>query len=222
MADIVTDGDFTGADATGAPTFSAPLNGVNVNYVLVQEFVQLRENFTPLPLSTPHPQHPEFVLVAESEQDSSIGLGLVRWTRTYARVPDSYSEPGGNYAYTFIGFYGVFGINVTAITGRDRFTRNVPVLIERDFFLVGPDETYEEFGDIPINSAQRYYYGSTPELDVDYLADDPPFTEATVPSRTQYEALIAANAFNIVVEDSIIIRWMGNIYMRETRTIKAL
>lgn len=221
-------GNFHTAVAAGPTLFSAPFPGISSAYLLRQRFMQDIEFWGALPLNTPHPAFTQYYLVEESPLDDSGVAGIVSWNRTYARVPDSYNEPGGNYAYNFIGFFGVFGINVTTITGRDRFTRNVPVKVVKDFFLVDADtgtpggDIYDDWTNIPTIPALRYYYASNPELDVDALADSPPFSVATTPSRTQYQDLIDADAFNVVVEESRLTRWMGNIYMRETMYVKAI
>lgn len=220
-------GDHTIAKAISAPQFSAPLDGVNTNYLLSQEFMQAQLSFATLALNTAHPDYTDYVLVSETEKQP-VGGGMVRWMRNYAKVPDSYSEPGGNIAYHFIGLEGIVGaIGVTSVTGRERFSRNVLVKITRDFFLVGTGGTHATFQAIPKIAATRYYYGATPFLDIDYLANAPPFLQASTPSRTQYEAMITADAagedsFSIVTEDSVVMRWQGNIYVRETRRIKAL
>lgn len=225
-------GDQTIATAVSDPEFSAPLAGVNVNYVLRQKFQQLLANFSALSLNTAHPDYLTYVLVSEDDKRDVTGL-VTEWMRTYAQKPAEYNEPGGNYSYNFIGFYGTFGVNETTVTGRDRFTRSVPVEIVRTFYLIGditdPDNPadYATWQEIPIIPMTRYYYGSNPNLDVDFLADSPPFTVATIPSRTEYEALIATDAaaagsFSIVAEPSTVSRWMGNIYMRETRYVKAV
>lgn len=218
MANLVYDGDYSTAQAVTNPELSAPIAGVNANYLLRQDFMQSLSSFVALALNTPHPTYSTYYLVDESEK-VDIGGGLVRWTRTYAQVPASYSEPGGNYAYSFIGFYGQFGINVTQITGRERQTEVVPVRINRDFFLVGPGQIYTDPNDIPTMPEQQYYSGS-PTLKVNYIGDSPPLQIATTPSRTAYDALVAAGS-EIVVEASTIFRWMGNIYVRETRYVTA-
>lgn len=217
-------GDFDVAEPISQLVFSEPFAGVNISYVLTQQFMQARSEWMPLPLNTPHPAFTEFLLVEESPLEDTGVAGVVKWTRTYARVPASYDEPGGNYTYNFIGFIGEFGINVTTVNGRERFAKNVPVKVVRDFFLVDPatgipgGPVYDEWENIPVNEAQRYNFGGIPELDVDYLGDSPPLASATEPNRTEYEALIGTY---IAAETSRLSRWMGQIYMRETLYIKA-
>jgi hypothetical protein len=208
-------GDFAVAEEISTPQFSQPFPGVNTSYVLTSEWMQRISDFSPLALDTPHTDYPDYILVEESEvQDQGHGIG--KWTRTYAKVPDTYEEPGGTYNYNFVGFYGIFGFVTEAVTGRSRFRRTVPVKIERAFYNTDDPET-----DIPIIQAQRYYYASNPNLDLSYLADSPPFVEATTPSRSDYEDMIS-NEDYIAVEDSRVSRWLGNIFMRETMYIKAL
>jgi hypothetical protein len=214
------DGDFAVAKATSLPVFESPLPGIKDSLILRQNFTQNLADFTPLDLNTPHPDNAEFVLVEETSREDTGG-GVVAWTRIYAKVPDAYSEPGGNIAYQFIGFYGNFGINVTTITGRDRFVPpgGSAIRLHREFFLCGPGETYETGNDIPIIPEQQYYINN-PRNITDYLADSPPFTVASTPTRTEYEAMIEAGD-EIVAQASIISRWMGNIFLRETRYIVA-
>jgi hypothetical protein len=220
-------GDFSTPVACTLPEFAAPIEGQTGNYVLSQDFICNLSSFTPLALNTPHPDFPTYYLVSEGEK-RDIGGGKVRWTRVYAQVPATYTEPGGSYAYNYIGFVGNVisqGGEVTlSVTGRERKVENSPVQITREFFLVGTGQTYTQWQSIPVISGQRYY-GAT-GLDTDYLTDAPPFVTATNPTRTAYLALVTADAaspssFSLVVEDSTVTRWMGNIYMRETRRIKA-
>jgi hypothetical protein len=227
MAPFKVDGDFTTATAVGAARKSFPIEGRNDSVVIEQDFMQALSSFAPLALNTPHPDVPTAYLVAETPLQD-LGSGIVRWTRVYAQVPATYTEPGGSYAYNYIGFVGNVisqGGEVTlSVTGRERTVENSPVQITREFFLVGAGQTYAQWQNIPVISGQRYYGASG--MDTDYLTDAPPFVTATNPTRTAYLALVTADAaspssFSLVVEDSTVTRWMGNIYMRETRRIKA-
>jgi hypothetical protein len=228
MAAFKVDGDFTTATAVGAARKSFPIEGRNDSFIIEQDYMQTFADFSALALNTPHPDVPTAYLVAETPLQD-LGGGIARWTRVYAQVPATYTEPGGNYAYNFIGFEGNFFYvdedgNPVAISGRDRFTESVPVQITREFFLVGTGQTYATAEQIPVISAQKYYYENST---VPVLALFNPITTGgvtypgTTPTRTAYEAMVAANAFNIVVEDSLVTRWMGNIWMRETRRVKA-
>ena len=211
------DGTFTTARAVSLPVFSAPFSdqGVTTDYVLTQEWMQALTSYSPLALDTPHPDYADFMLAKEGEK-RDIGGGMVQWTRTYAKLPADFSQPNGNISYNFIGFAGVGGINVPSASYRPRITEAVPVKLVRAFF-----RTADPLSDIPFIEATRYYFQAQPNQDVDLLQDNPPFENVTVPTRTEYEALIAADDFNIVAEASRISIWMGNIYIRETSYVKA-
>lgn len=219
MSNFIYDGGFDLATVAGDPVFSAPLPHTAENFVLTQEFMQFEETFAALALNTPHDEYSDFVLVSEGEKQQ-VGGGVVKWARTYAKKPDEWSEISGNYSYNFIGFYGAFGINAVTVTGRPRTTLVVPMKITRAYFLTGPGGDYATSEDIPQVAAQTYHLDGDENMLLDYLADSPPFTTASEPSRTEYEAMITAVA-DIVVEASSVARWMGNFFCRETRSVTA-
>lgn len=202
------------------------LDGINELLVGTQDYTCQRDSFIPLALNTAHPDDSNFVLVKE-DNFQNLGGDIVQWTRTYAKNPaawdneGSYSEPGGTMAYAFIGFVGVTGINVDAVTGRERQVQTVGVRLHREFFLTGPGQTYEDPNDIPIIEEQEYFYGDPSDgLKTDFLGDSPPLDEETTPSRTEYVAMITGGD-EIPVQASVVTRWMGNIFMRETRYVLA-
>jgi hypothetical protein len=222
---IFEDNDWSVPYPVSGAVFSRPIPGVNVDYVLKQIFSCRKDVFENLALNTPYDESfvgadafvewADFVLVEEGPE-SDTGDGTVEWERTYARVPAMHQEPSVM-AYSFIGFYGTFGINIVAITGRDRFSRVVPAKIQYDYYLLDDETTLD---DVPIEQEQKYYVGTESNL-TDYLADSPPFTVASNPTRTDYEAMIAAGE-DIVARASQTTRWMGNIVRRETIYVKAL
>lgn len=231
-APVYTDGDFTVATPCSLPVLSSPIPGLNEENVLRQDFMQLRKNFSPLALNTAHPSSgatPDFSawkLVEEGERQD-MGCGVVRWTRTYAKKPSSHTE-FETYGYNYIGFYGAFGINTTSATGRQRFSFVARSKVVYDYYLIaatGGD--YTAVTDIPIIDATLYLVQAGSVLYTDYLADSPPFATATSPDRTTYEGWMTtdagtASSFSIVAETSQLTRWMGNIWQRRTRYIKAL
>lgn len=218
MADIVYDGDFATATLCGPEIYSAPIPGVSTNYILSQEFCQKFTSFTRTAIGTAHPTATGFYLVEESTPEK-VGGSLCKWTRVYAKAPDQHNEYGTT-NYNFIGFYGLWGVNITAITGRDRFTKTVTARIQHDYFRTGSGP-YTTAADIPLLTAQKYYYGTNENLPADYLADAPPFTDASNPSRTAYEALVAAES-ELVAQDSSLERWMGLFFVRKTLYVVAL
>lgn len=218
MSDILQDNGWTVATAHGPARKVAPLPNVSTIYVTEQDYVQNVDSFASLDLNTPHPTEPGFVLVQETPYED-FSAGAVKWTRVYAKVPDSWSEANGTYAYNFIGFLGIWGINVTVISGRPRYTYTVPVKVVRDYFLTGIGGLYATSLDIPLIPEQQYYITSV-HFPVNELWDNPPFSNSSTPTRAVYEGWITTGSY-IAVEASNIIRWMGNIFCRETKYVKA-
>lgn len=234
---VYVSGDHSAPQPVGLPEFQAPFEHSNVDYLLKQDFQCALNDFAPLALNTPHPDFPEFVLVAESEPKKDVTGGMVKWTRTYAKVPTTFTEPGGNLNYTIIGFAGGASGEIGDLTiavGREPRPKNQECQLTHEFFLVGPDEDYETWEAIPVTPAQTYvldYHALDPGYDnvnfpTTLLRDTPPFGIASVPTRADYETWIAADkadvtSFSIVAEDSTLSRWQGNIYRRTTRRVKA-
>jgi hypothetical protein len=200
--------------------------------MLEQDFIQLRSSYSEAALNTTHyaaigsaspvdggaTGDSNAYLIAISPHED-MGQGVVKWTETFCKKPADRNEYE-SYAYNFIGYYGVWGIGITAVTGRPRFTQSVTSRLAHKYYIPGIDGGIATPADIPIIAAQAYIYGATTN-NVDFLADSPPFTAATSPTRTAYEALVTAGT-EIVAEASIIRRWQGGIYERVTRYVKAL
>lgn len=243
---VYLDSPGTAAFMAGAPVFSSPFAGVSTQYVLRQKWQQRADNFSELALNTPHPDFATFILAEESERDD-VGGGYVRWTRTYAKVPATRNEYA-SINYNFIGYVGltVSAIGTTvapsSILGRPRSVASVTCRIQYDYLL-----TTNPQSDFTTNFGQRYYipagvwdtatipvfHPQYPDpvqsalhgLPVDLIFDTTgPFAFAfavpSVPSRTDYETL-RANKSEIIVEDSQVSRWMGNIFQRITKYVIA-
>jgi hypothetical protein len=206
--------------------FSQPFNDTTAQYVFVQPWMVLAANFPSTAIGTAHPVLSTYYLAEEGERQQTGPV--VRWNRTYVAKPATRYVPQ-MFSYPFIGYWGLTGINVENVTGRERQNRPCLSRVKYEYFRIaasGGDYTSDT--QIPILYAQKYYFG-TPNVLVDYIADAPPFVAATTPSRTTYESWIAdaqANVWNatigqIVGEDCTIDRWMGPIWFRATRYILA-
>jgi len=90
------------------PVFSSPVKATTDGYVFTQEWVQALRNFIPEPLGSNHPSggytpdYSDYMLVQEGPRQD-IGGGMIKWHRTYAKVPASHDE-FESYSYSFIGF----------------------------------------------------------------------------------------------------------------------
>lgn len=81
-------GDFTVAVAVSPQAFEWPFHGDDESVVYRQDFVQRFDSFERTAWDTPSPDRPDMYLVDETPL-SPIGVGVGRFTRTYARVPTS-------------------------------------------------------------------------------------------------------------------------------------
>lgn len=127
-----TDGGFAIATACSLPVFSSPIPAVSTEYVLKQDFMQARNNFAALAFNTTHPDYPTFYLVEEGEKLDQGGA-VIRWTRTYAKVPVTHYEyQSAN--YSFIGMTTDAGGG--AFQTRARQNKKVTSRMQFDYFLV--------------------------------------------------------------------------------------
>ena len=214
-----TSGDFSSPGAVSLPVFDAPFkeDGINIDYVLTQDFQQNLASFAREALDTAHPDYPDFILVQESELRALSG-GKVQWTRTYAKLPEAYEKARGNFNFTFPGKSGlVTGVAVGyggSADGRLPLAKTVPVIIAREFYLTTDPEL-----DIPILDKFKVLYG---DQNTEWLNDTsgPGTPFDTNPTRTEYEAMVTAGD-RLIAQDSTWDVWLGNIHVRETFYVRA-
>jgi len=225
---VYHDGDPTTAARIGLPVLSSPIPGVAAEYVLTEKWMVYRRNFTPLALNTLHPEFKtanswerDFFLVSESPRQDAGG-GLVTWERTYAAVPAQHVDYE-TFVYQFPGYMGFLANPATLLTdtpgsfpvGREPFSDSVTSRIVTDYYLCASGQAYTTPGAIPTVPRLKYYY-TTADQEAKYLADNPPYAVQSTPSRATYSGYVTGGT-EIVVEDSKLDRWMGNIYQRRTR-----
>ena len=209
-----TDGDFTVATPVGIPVFSSPIPTLSDEFVLVQDFVQLRANVGEPALGTAHPssgQTPDYsnyMLVKEGPKQD-MGGGLVKWSRTYARIPFSW-DSWESYSYTYPGSSPYGAISSMGI-GRFPLTLPVVARVRHDYFAVAGSagtSTYSSAGSIPYIRATAFCaqwtvsegtaagsYGGW-DYRTQYLSDDYSFYTTvgnlmpSIPSASTYESMI--------------------------------
>ncbi len=98
---MIYDGDFTIAEAVGGRRWTRPFEGDTASAYFDQDFMQRLDSWEPLPLDTADTLHEDAYLVSESPLQD-LGLGIVRWTRRFSRVPASRVE-FESYAHTVPG-----------------------------------------------------------------------------------------------------------------------
>ncbi len=222
------DGDFSIPTACSLPVFSSPIPSTTDEYLFTQEWMQARADFVPTPLNSAHPSggyvpdYSDFRLVAEGPRQD-VGGGMVKWTRTYARVPASHDE-WDTYGYSYIGYFGLWFIpsqigNFTAptsnvnSTGRPRSTQLVTSRIHHDYFLTGSGGSYATPSLIPIIKRQHYYGGATPGpatgLETDLLVDSVGNLIGTLPTKTTYLTWVA-NAKTYGFAGGVVSGWIGD------------
>lgn len=224
-APTYVDGSYSAAFAVSLPVFEAPLPHTSAVLVLRQQWCIALASYSALALNTAHPDYSDYKLVSEGHQ-VDLGAGVVQWERVYAKVPDTYSEYGGQYTYLFPGFWGQSGININHIEGREPFSENVPTKIEYEFILVGTGGSYSDEFNVPVETPTQYFRSVGSKEVVNILGDSPPLAVATDPRRSVYENMVADDAvsrtsFSITVEVRME-RWLGNIWRKSTIKVKAL
>lgn len=235
MAAFKTDGTFTTATLHGNYRRSFPIEGDTTAQIIEQDFIIASGSFSPLALDTAHATVSSAKLVSEGPQ-SDIGGGLVQWTRTYATVPANRDE-FETFSYTFPGLYATGGGNPPYNQywesgedgGRDPFSDKVVSRLRHEYFLCATGQTYTTPTSIPIIQGLEISLDTNPSARMEHLLPEAEFASKTVPTREEWEALAAggtgigtgAGAGEFVAEDSQVERYMGNIYVRITRYIKA-
>lgn len=236
MPRLWTDGTWTTATAVTLPAKTSPIPGVADAVVFTQDYMQIADNWTAGNVGGENPsggaysadEHPTesgFFLALEGPRLDLQG-GIVRWTRTYAKIPPTHYDED-SYNYKFPGFAGAlawfsegfYTVATGTPLGREPITKTVNCRITSEYFLIAAGQPYTSAFDIPVVSGQKYYVEAE-SVQNDYLRDYDPYPIASTPSRTTYESWITSGQL-IVPEDSRLDRWMGNIWVRRTRRIRA-
>jgi hypothetical protein len=231
-----SDGDFSKAAANGGKSRVYPFDGDAETYYTEQEFIQNASDFRALRLNALDPTEPLCYLVKETDPQDAGG-GLLRWSRVYSRIPKQRNEYE-TVTYTFPGysatlaseFQSPFGL-ITAVLpfitdpGRAPIARKVTSRMQFDYFLVGFNGSYRTVAEIPTVSGQRYTFGTFWEgksgQDLpDRILYQASLANFSTPTVEAWKALVTAGT-EVVVEDSEIRRWRGNIYERMTRYVVA-
>lgn len=206
-APIFIDGQASTAKRIGIPQLTCPIPGVNTAYVLTEPWQQLlvdQTTWTPLSLNTAHPEYSGFVLVEETPLQD-LGNAYVRWNRIYGKVPAQHSE-WEMFAYSFIGFNGLSGVNVPIIPGRPRQVFTVPSRVQYDYVMV-PTTPWSDpiFGSYNVNSPgdiktvePMYYVYQTSYLGAVYggillqtdALNPSNSTSPTVPNQEKYKVML--------------------------------
>lgn len=233
MAAIKTDGTFTTATAVSPYRRVLPIAGDTTAQIIEQDFMIAYGSWSALALDTAHPTVTTAYLVEESAP-STIGNGLLQWTRRYATIPANRDE-FSTFSYKLPGIWGTANPPYSQYwvsendDGRDPYVDSIPSRIRYEYFLCATGQTYTTPTAIPILQGLEITLTTNANARMEYLLPEGQFVADSDPSREEWEALIAggtgigtgANAGEFIAEDSTIERYMGNIYYRATRYCKA-
>ena len=131
MALLWTDGTFTTESKIGAPRYFCAIPGVSTAVILKVDLMVFAANYSPPTQLADYGSGTGYLFVEDSEQQD-LGGGVVKFTRTYAKKPATWTEYE-DYSYNFIGFAGAFGVNVETAAGRDRFSEVVMSKVVYDY-----------------------------------------------------------------------------------------
>lgn len=186
----------------------APFAGDPNEYIFRQMYYQRGSTFKRLPLGTRYPGDETMYLVGEGTPTSQLGHDR-EWERVYARIPERRKEIG----------------EVTAIEefpdeerGIFRNEKSKPSQIFYDYFYA-PGQTYL---DIPIFSAEKLVVrnGQVATIGGGMITLS---GSAVAESMIRPIPLYSPGGIiqiRKILEDSTVGRWMGEIYVRETKTLR--
>lgn len=237
MSAFRIDGALTTAQTMGGARKSFPFEGDVSSFIVEQDYQVLLTSYSPLALSTAHGTYTNAYLVRESELEN-IGAGVVKFTRTYAQIPASRSDYE-TFNFKFPGLLATTGgvvppynqYWVSTGNGRDPFLANANSRLYSEYFLCAAGQTYTTPSAIPILPEIKFTLDSNTDARIDYLlSTSPGYWSNSDPTKEEWVALIAggtgigtgAAAGEFIGEDSRLSRWMGDIYCRQTRYVKAL
>lgn len=194
-----------------------PITRDPTHFQFTEKLDACRSTYVRAVLGVPHPQYPTAILVDENPE-SETGDHLIL-SRTYSTVPASRSEPT-TIAFQFPGFQVPDGLSVR-IT-REPQTLTVLAREQYDYFL-----TDDPFGEVDPANEIEILTAFNPVASVgsfdtaQYLNDaGGSLPDATIPSLTEYTTM-AGDGEEIVVKDSELRQYAGNIWERKTLYAKA-
>lgn len=233
MSAFRIDGALTTAQTVGGARKSFPFEGDNATFIVEQDYHVMLANYSPLALDTAHGTYTNAYLVRETELEN-IGGGVVKFTRIYAQIPASRNEYA-TFAFQFPGLRGALNPPYAFIywtvsdDGRDPFLDRSNSRMRYEYFLCATGQTYETPDEIPILDALDFALVGNSSSRNHYLLKAGVYWSNTNPTMEAWLSLVAggtgigtgSDVGEFIAEDSEIERWMGNIYVRRTRYVKA-
>jgi hypothetical protein len=122
MANVYEDSDWSVAQATGQKRWLKPFPESNDNLIFEQDYTQSEAGRLAdlTQMGSVHPDDATFYLVAESTP-SDMGGGMVRFTRTYSKLPPGRTD-FESFAFTFPGMATGVSHPLVAVSGNTATT----------------------------------------------------------------------------------------------------
>lgn len=233
MSAFRIDGALTTAQIQGGARKSFPFEGDLSSFIVEQDYMVLLANYAPPAAGAAHATYTTAYFVRDSALEN-IGAGVVRFTRTWAQIPAARNEYG-TFAFQFPGLYGTltppyaFQYWTVADDGRDPYLDVGSSRLKYEYFLCIAGQTYETPDLIPILPKLAFNLIGNESSRNAYLLKEGVFWSDTNPTYEAWVDLMAggsgigtgAEDGEFIAEDSTVERWMGEIYVRVTRYLKA-
>jgi hypothetical protein len=167
------------------------------------------------------------VLVEEGDMQDMQGGGMVSWSRTYATIPKSRTEPDA-ITYPYPGIKALASGGYT-ITERLATTKAVMCSVVYEYFTVDTNRQYNSPGtncyrsvaELPIIPKTEFYVPMLNGATVIGKSYVTMLGTGTVPSTATYLTWLQNPTANLlVIEESKYRRWMGQIFERCTRYVQ--
>ena len=189
------------------PRITRPIERLSSHYIVTRTFEGPKATLSLPALNSTDSEYTSHYLVRIGDITPTDG-GCVRYELTYSNVPSQIVDYE-SFVYEFPGY--LYSRRPIQITVTSRLTS--------DFFLCATGQTYLSPDLVPIYFGQKYEY-SWSGAAADYLS------ASSVPTLSDYLAWVAADeatnsSYSIEAGDSIIEQYIGNIYRRVRRHVKA-
>jgi hypothetical protein len=192
--------------------------------VITQPYAQLWENYVPIALNSEASYGADTCYMVGDVSLADIGAGVVGFDRQWANVPNDHFD-FESLAVTYPGYFdGPANLYI-----RRSYAQTVMAQIQYEYFLTGSGETYESPSEIPIEEDTRVTDANGLNASilsgVDINNGDGEFAFATDPALSTYQGWVttdggSADTYSIV-ESCKVVQYLGGIWCRETRRVKA-
>ncbi len=198
--------------------------GDSTHIIVTQPYAQLWANYSPLALNVSATLFGATCYMVGDTTPNDIGAATVGFDRQFSNVPSTHYDYE-SLSVTYPGYFdGPENVRI-----RQSYTQTVQAQISFEYFLTGSGQTYTTPAAIPMISDTRVTDAEGLNVSilsgVDVNNGDGEFVFATDPTLSDYLDLVSDDASSAasysLVESCKISQYIGNIWCRETRRLKA-